>query len=193
MKQILNEQFLRMQKIAGIVTENQEPQLINESFEDLLQQLVTMAEKGEIGNEEIKNIEYELMSARRRGQTASRKASPDYAAKKAAATAKASITKAQNKKDSEASLKRFRDSLASEKAETEKRKSTNKLPLSISTYWNGLKNTKKALGDFAKYYSERFIPAGPGGVDDIYLELKPKFKDQSFDGAEKAWNLFSEG
>ena len=190
MKQSLNEQFIRMQKLAGVITENQEPQLINESFEDLLQQLVAMAEKGEIGNEEIKNVGYELMSARSRGQANRRKASPDYADKKAAAIAKAAITKDQNKKNLEKSSKKFADTLAAEKAEEEERRSTNKLPLDIGTYSIGVKATKKALGDFAKYYSERFIPAGPGGVDDIYLELKPKFKDQSFDGAKKVWNFY---
>jgi hypothetical protein len=190
MKQPLNEQFTRMQKLAGVITESQEPQLINESFEDLLQQLVAMAEKGEIGNEEIKNVGYELYSARSRGQSKARKSSPDYEEKKAAAIAKAAITRDQNKKDLEKSSKKFADTLAAEKAEEEERRSTNKLPLTIMAYGMGVKGTKKALGDFAKYYSEDFQPAGPGGQDYYTLELKPKFKDQSFDGAEKVWNFY---
>lgn len=186
MKKILNEQFIRMQKLAGVITENQEPQLINESFEDLLQQLAAMAEKGEIGNEEIKNVGYELMSARSRGQANRRKASPDYADKKAAAIAKAAITRDQNKKNLEKSSKKFADTLAAEKAEEEERRSTNKLPLDIGTYSIGVKATKKALGDFAKYYNE--YESG----DETRLELKPKFKDQSFDGAKKVWNFYDE-
>jgi polyhydroxyalkanoate synthesis regulator phasin len=190
MKQLLNEQFIRMQKLAGIITENQEFQPINESFEDLLQQLSAMAEKGEISNDEIKKVASELMSARRRGQSNARKSSPDYEEKKLAAISKAAVTRDQNKKDLEKRSKEFQANLAAEKAAEEKRRTTNKLPLTISAYGMGVKGTKKALEDFAKYYSEDFQPAGPGGQDYYTLELKPKFKDQSFDGAEKVWNFY---
>lgn len=199
MKQPLNEQFRRMQKIAGIITENQEPQLINESFEDLLQQLVTMAEKGEIGNEEIKNIEYELMSARRKGQSNARKASPDYAAKKAAAIAKAAITRDQNKKDSEVSLRKVKDKLAADRAEeekrkvdTEKRRADNKLPLTLKVFVYG-DDTEKALGKLAKNYTYFKIPAyGPGGQSEQGYNLKPELKNKSFDNAKIAWDIYDE-
>jgi len=58
------------------------PRLINEGFEDLLQQLSSMAEKGEIGNEEIKSIQNTLMSARRKGQQKVRQTQPGYEDKK---------------------------------------------------------------------------------------------------------------
>ena len=38
----------------------------------------------------------------------------------------------------------------------QERRSTNKLPLSMSAYKKGLKGTKNALGEFAKYYSDKF-------------------------------------
>ena len=199
MKQPLNEQFRRMQKIAGIVTENQESQLINESLEDLLQQLVTMAEKGEIGNEEIKNIEYKLMSARRKGQSNARKASPDYADKKATAIAKAAITRDQNKKDSEVSLRKVKDKLAADRAEeekrkvdTEKRRADNKLPLTLNVFVYG-DDTDKALGKLAKNYTYFETPAyGPGGQSEQGYNLKPELKNKSFDNAKIAWDIYDE-
>ena len=47
-------------------------------FKTIMQQLIDMAAKGEIGNDEIKSIEYQLVSARRKGQSALRKASPAF-------------------------------------------------------------------------------------------------------------------
>jgi hypothetical protein len=155
-----------------------------------MKQLSDMAAKGEIGKDEIRNVEYTLMSARRKGQLDARKNEPGYADKKAASLAKATATKAQSKKDSEIRKAKFdAESKADAQAEQERR-STNKLPLSMSAYRMGVKGTKKALGDFAKYYSDKFNPAGPGGQDSYSLELKPKFKDQSFDDAKNAWDFY---
>jgi hypothetical protein len=159
-------------------------------FETLMQQLSDMAAKGEIGNSDIKNVEYTLMSARRKGQSDTRKNEPGYDEKKASSLAKAAATRDQSKKDSEASSAKFD---ADYKANTQaiiNRKSTNKLPLSISAYGMGVKGTKNALGDLAKYYSERLQPGGPGGQDSYNLELKPKFQDQSFDDAQIAWDVY---
>lgn len=159
-------------------------------FETLMQQLTDMAAKGEIGNEDIKNVEYTLMSARRKSQSDARKNEPGYDEKKASSIAKASATRDQSKKDAEASSTKFD---ADYKVNTQaiiKRKTTNKLPLSISAYGMGVKGTKNALGDLAKYYSERLQPGGPGGQDSYNLELKPKFQDQSFDDAQTAWDVY---
>jgi hypothetical protein len=159
-------------------------------FETLMQQLSDMAAKGEIGNNEIKSVEYTLMSARRKGQSDARKNEPGYAEKTAASLAKAAATKDQSKKDSEIRKAKFdAESKADAQAEQERR-STNKLPLTIGTYSMGVNRTKKALGEFSKYYSEKFIAAGPGGQSDVNFMLKPMFKDQSFDNARIAWDLY---
>lgn len=199
MKQTLNEQFRRMQKLAGIITENKELQTINESFEDLLQQLKAMAEKGEISNEEIKSVEYELMSARRKGQANARKTSPDYADKKVAAVSKAAATRDQNKKDSVANLKRFKDKLATDKAgkekrraEDEKRRKANKLPLTLKVFVYG-KDTEKVLGNLAKNYTYFETPAyGLGGQSDQGYNLKPELQNKSFSNAKIAWDIYDE-
>ena len=159
-------------------------------FKTIMQQLIDMAAKGEIGNDEIKSIEYQLVSARRKGQSALRKASPDYAAKKDDVIAKAANTRVQNKKDIEADLKAYQAGLEAEEQEIQKRKSDNKLPLEISAYWGGIKKTKKSLDNLAKYYSDKFNPAGPGGQDYYSLILKPKFVDQTFDNAQTAWDVY---
>jgi hypothetical protein len=198
--------LIRMNQLAGIITEGQAKKMmevldenkvtsqstqqhINESFEDLLQQLTTMAEKGEIGNDQIKSIEYSLMSARRKGQSDTRKNQPGYDAKKSSSLEKAAVTRVQNKKDEEDRLTRNKSERDTKEKEEQERRSTNKLPLNISAYRRGVKGTKNVLGDLAKYYSERFLPAGPGGEDSYDLELKPKFQDQSFDNAQIAWNI----
>lgn len=159
-------------------------------LETLIQQLSDMVEAGEIGNADIKDISYRLEMARRRKISADRKADPNYASKKAAAAAKAANTRAQNKKDDEADLKAYKAGLDAEEREIQKRRSDNKLPLIINADWIGVKKTKKALGDLSKYYSEKFIPAGPGGQSSVRLELKPKFKDQTFDNAQTAWDVY---
>ena len=159
-------------------------------FETLMQQLSDMAVNGEIGNNEIKSVEYTLMSAYRKRQSDARKNEPGYSEKKAASLAKAAATKAQNKKDDEENRKAYRAELEAEEQLEQERRSTNKLPLSISAYGMGLKGTKKVLGDFAKYYSDKFDPAGPGGQSSYSLELKPKFKDQTFDNAQTAWDVY---
>jgi hypothetical protein len=159
-------------------------------FETLMQQLSDMAAKGEIGKDEIRDVEYTLMSARRKGQLDARKNEPGYADKKAASLAKAAATRDQSKKDLEASSAYFNAKLKADAQAEQERRSTNKLPLSMSAYRMGVKGTKKALGDFAKYYSDKFNPAGPGGQDSYSLELKPKFKDQSFDDAKNVWDFY---
>jgi hypothetical protein len=53
----------------------------------------------------------------------------------------------------------------------------------------GVNGTKKALGKFSKYYSEKSIPGGPGGQDNVNFMLKPEFKDQSFDNAQIVWDI----
>ena len=75
-----------------VVTESK-PKFINEGFEDLIQQLSAMAEKGEIGTEEIRSIKDTLMNARKQGQLVARKADPEYAAKRSSAAQKAAVTK----------------------------------------------------------------------------------------------------
>jgi hypothetical protein len=203
----MNKETLRMQMLAGLITESEyktmlnedktiiyntqsKSQLINESFEDLIQQLKSMAEKGEISNDEIKNIERELMSSRRKGQLNTRKSSPDYSEKKAASKSQAAITRDQNKK-SESDLNAKYDAREKEIFQADQeRRATNKLPLSISTYGMGIKGTKKILGDFAKYYAEVYQPAGPGGEESTSLELKPKFNSQSFDSAKEVWEFY---
>jgi hypothetical protein len=159
-------------------------------FETLMQQLSDMAAKGEIGNNEIKSVEYTLMSARRKGQSDARKNEPGYAEKKAASLAKAAATKDQSKKDLEASNAYFNAKLKADAQAEQERETSNKLPLTIGTYSMGVKKTKKALGEFVKYYSEKFIPAGPGGQEDVNFVLKPKFKDQSFDNARIVWDVY---
>jgi hypothetical protein len=203
----MTQEQLRMQMLAGIITEGQykdmlnenktiiyntqsKSQLINESFEDLIQQLAAMAEKGEISNDEIKSVEYKLMSARRRGQSNTRKASPDYSEKKAASIAQAVITRDQNKKSAADISSKF-DAREKEILQVDQeRRATNKLPLSIDTYGKGVKGTQKILGDFAKYYTKVFIPAGPGGENSTDLKLKPQFNSQSFDSAKEVWNFY---
>jgi hypothetical protein len=158
-------------------------------FETLMQQLIDMAASGEISNDEIKNVEYTLMSARRKGLSNTRKNEPGYAEKVASSVSKAAATKDQNKKD-------FKDLQAKLDAENkekrrsdQERKISNKLPLTILTYSMGVNGTKKALGKFSKYYSEKSIPGGPGGQDNVNFVLKPEFKDQSFDNAQIVWNI----
>jgi hypothetical protein len=159
-------------------------------FETLMQQLSDMAAKGEIGNSDIKNVEYTLMSARRKGQSDARKNEPEYADKKAASLAKAAATKAQSKKDSEASSAKFDADYKASVQSTKDRRTNNKLPLTISMYFLG-KDTKEYLGDLAKYYTYFFQPAyGPGAQSDQGYNLKPKFQDQSFDNAQIAWDLY---
>jgi hypothetical protein len=163
--------------------------VINESFEDLLQQLSDMAIKGEIGTDEIRGIQDTLMSARRQGQSATRKASPDYAAKKVASAEKASATRSQNKKDSEERMMRFKTDSDARNKETQERKASNKLPLTIDTYMKGVEKTKQLLGDLAQYYREVTPMQGPGSSGAIDLKLKPAVADQSFDNAQVAWNV----
>jgi hypothetical protein len=180
---------LRKYLVENKVTTNS--RMLNEGFEDLLQQLSAMAEKGEIDNDQIRGIQDTLMSARRQGLSAAHKNDPDYAAKKAASAEKAAATRTQNKKDSEERSMRFKADLQAREQETQEREASNKLPLSVSAYGKGVEGTKKALGGLAKYYSERFHPAGPGGQDFYSLELKPQFQDQSFDDAQIAWDFTS--
>lgn len=61
-------------------------------FNTILSRLVQMAEKGEIGLEDIRNLENTLMTARRRGQQAIRQSQPDYQEKRAASIQKAKET-----------------------------------------------------------------------------------------------------
>lgn len=159
-------------------------------FKTLVQQLIDMAAKGEIGNDEIKSIQYQLVSARRKGQSDLRKTDPNYATKKADAAAKAANTRVQNKKEEEEFLKTTKDAEEAEKQLIQQRRSDNKLPLEISAYWRGIKTTKKSLGDLAKYYSDKFNRSGPGGQDYYSLILKNKFKDQTFDNAQTAWDVY---
>jgi len=56
-----------------------------------------MAEKGEIGLEDIRNLEDTLMTARRKGQQAIRQSQPDYQEKRAASIQKAKETTASFK------------------------------------------------------------------------------------------------
>ena len=67
-------------------------------FETLMQQLTDMIAKGEVGKDEIRNVEYTLMSAYRKRQSDARKNEPGYAEKKAASIAKAAATRDQSKK-----------------------------------------------------------------------------------------------
>ena len=163
-------------------------------FETLMQQLSDMAAKGEIGNTDIKSVEYTLMSARRKGQSDARKNEPGYAEKKAASLAKAAATKDQSKKDLEASSAKFNAEYEAEYnasvQSTKDRKANNKLPLTLSVFYNG-KDTKKSLDNLAKYYTYFSKPAyGPGAQDEQGYNLKPKFQNQSFDNAQIAWDIF---
>jgi hypothetical protein len=160
-------------------------------FETLMQQLSDMAAKGEIGNSDIKNVESTLMSARRKGQSDARKNEPGYAEKKAASLAKAAATRAQSKKDfdDEDDDDNDDDYKASIQS-TKDRRTNNKLPLTLSIFYNG-KDTKKSLDDLAKYYTYFLIPAyGPGAQSEQGYNLKPKFQDQSFDNAQIAWDIY---
>ena len=168
----------------------QSNKLINEAFEDLLQQLSAMAEKGEIDNNQIKSIENTLMSARRQGQSAARKNSPDYAEKVAAAKEKAALTRAKNKKEDEEWAMRYKAELEAKQKEEQERRASGKLPLTIDTYMKGVEKTKQLLGDLAQYYREVTPMQGPGSSGAIDLKLKPAFKDQSFDNSQVAWNVY---
>jgi hypothetical protein len=129
------------------------------------------------------------MSARRQGQSAARKNDPGYAAKKAASAEKAASTRTQNKKDSEERMMRFKADSDARNKETQERKASNKLPLTIDTYMKGVEKTKQLLGDLAQYYREVTPMQGPGSSGAIDLKLKPAVADQSFDNAQVAWNV----
>ena len=159
-------------------------------FETLMQQLTDMAAKGEIGNEDIKNVESTLRSARRKGQSDARKNEPGYDEKKASSLAKAAATRDQSKKDSEASRTKFDADYEAAAQATKDRRANNKLPLTLSVFYNG-KDTKKSLDDLAKYYIYFSNPAyGPGAQSEQGYNLKPKFQDQSFDNAQIAWDIY---
>jgi len=164
--------------------------MLNEEFEDLLQQLSAMAEKGEINNDQIRSIENTLMSARRQGQSAARKNSPDYAEKVAAAKEKAAATRAANKAQSKKWEEEWAAMDKEREQEEQDRRASGKLPLTIDTYMKGVKKTKQLLGDLAQYYREVTPMQGPGSSGAIDLKLKPAFKDQSFDNSQVAWNVY---
>jgi hypothetical protein len=168
----------------------QSNKLINEAFEDLIQQLSAMAEKGEIDNTQIKSIENTLMSARRQGQSAARKNSPDYAEKAAAAKEKASATRAANKAQSEKWKEDWAAMDKEKEQEKQDRRASGKLPLTIDTYMKGVEKTKQLLGDLAQYYREVTPMQGPGSSGAIDLKLKPAVVNQSFDNAQVAWNVY---
>lgn len=172
------------------ITTQTKPQIINESFEDLLKQLSDMATKGEIGTDEIRSIKDTLMSARRQGQSAARKNSPDYAEKVAAAKEKASATRAANKAQSEKWKEDWAAMDKEREQEEQDRRASGKLPLTINTYMKGVEKTKQLLGDLAQYYREITPMQGPGSDGSIDLKLKPAVVDQSFDNAQVAWNVY---
>jgi hypothetical protein len=84
LQQLIKEEIQSVLNKENYTSSN--PKFINEGFEDLLQQLSSMAEKGEIGNEEIKSIQNTLMSARRKGQQNIRQTQPGYEDKKKSST-----------------------------------------------------------------------------------------------------------
>lgn len=179
---------LKKYLVENRVATESKPKFINEGFEDLIQQLSAMAEKGEIGTEEIRSIKDTLMSARKQGQLAIRKADPEYAAKKSAAAQKAAVTRAANKERDEeirARAKAERDA----KAQDEKdRRASNKLPLDIGTYWYGEDKTKQYLGDLAQYYGS-YVSRG-WSDEEVRLKLRSEFVDKTFDNAQVAWDVY---
>jgi hypothetical protein len=166
---------------------NTESKPINEGFEDLLQQLAALAEKGEIGTEEIKSIKDTLMSARRQGQSAIRKADPEYAAKKSSAAEKAAATRVANKKRDDEMRARVKARHDAEEQDEKDRRASNKLPLDIGTYWYGDK-TKQYLGDLAQYYSS-YLSRGYN-QDETRLKLKSDAIDKTFNNAQVAWDVY---
>lgn len=178
---------LRKYLVENRTTETKS-RFINEGFEDLLQQLSSMAEKGEIGTEEIRSIKDTLMAARRQGQSAARKADPNYAAKKAASAEKAAATRAQNKKDSEEMRARYKAQRDAEEQDEKDRRASNKLPLDIGTYWYGIDKTKQFLGDLAQYYSS--YESRGWSDSETRLKLKSDVIDKTFDNAQVAWNVY---
>jgi len=69
----------------------------NSEFSTMLDKLLQMAEKGEIELGDIRGIEGQLISARRRGQQAIRQSQPDYQEKKKASIEKGKATNASFK------------------------------------------------------------------------------------------------
>mgnify|MGYP003336248341 CR=1 FL=1 len=160
---------------------------INEGFEDLIQQLSVMAEKGEIGTEEIRSIKDTLMAARKQGQLAVRKVDPEQAAKRSAAAQKAAITRAANKKSDDEMRARMKAERDAKEQDEKDRRASNKLPLDIGTYWYGDK-TKQYLGDLAQYYGS-YISRG-WSDEETRFKLRPEFVDKTFDNAQVAWDVY---
>jgi hypothetical protein len=106
----------------------------NTKFTNLLNQLYQMAEMGEIGLEDIKNVGYELTQARRRGQQNQRKSSPDYVDKQQAALQKSKDTKSQNKAYIDLSMQKSKEQADKSREEREYRKKNNLLPLTADNY-----------------------------------------------------------
>ena len=179
---------LKKYLVENRVATESKPKFLNEGFEDLIQQLSAMAEKGEIGTEEIRSIKDTLMNARKQGQLAIRKADPEYAAKKSAAAQKAAVTRAANKKRDDEMRARMKAQRDAEAQDEKDRRAYNKLPLNIGTYWYGEDKTKQLLGVLAKYYGS-YVSRG-WSDEEVRLKLQPEFVDQTFENAQVAWDVY---
>lgn len=128
--------------------------------DQMIQQLISMAEKGEFDNDQIRNLGQQLTSARKRYFTAQR--SPE--SYKAAAE-KAKQTKIQQKIDGEAESERSRKMANQQDAIIKARRDGGMLPYSLDDY-----NRKPN----PKYYT--FIMNDPGSGVGLY-KLRDKYKN----------------
>ena len=128
--------------------------------DQMLQQLIAMAEKGEFDNDQIRDLGYQLTSARKRYFTAQR--SPE--SYKAAAE-KAKQTKAKNDADSEIFLAKSRERDIQTASVMKARRDGGMLPYNLDDY------SKKPN---PKYYT--FIMNDPGSGVGLY-KLRDKYKN----------------
>jgi hypothetical protein len=170
----------------------QEKEDTNPKFTSMLNQLLQMAETGELDLDNIRRIESQLMTARRRGQQTKRSSDPDFADKKSSAIQKSKDTRKQSKDDLEKFMQRSREQDDNQRKETQARRNNNQLPQLIDAYSYGYRKIEnwldKLLPMWEDYYEFRNTPQ-PGGDNMQAFYLLPSAKDIKVNNASEIWRI----
>lgn len=169
---------MAMKKLG--LSEGEQMNEVESSFEDILAQIRTLSAQGKL-NMTRGEASQAVERAIRNGRNDFAKSQPDYAEKMAARKGKAAATKAASAEQSKQWKSEFAAQRQADAAARQARQDNNQLPLRYDTAFTDIESR---IGDLARYYDKRGV-----GTDSEALILKPQFADRSFSDEviAKAW------
>ena len=162
------------------LSEGEQMNEVESSFEDILAQIRTLSAQGKL-NMTRGEASQAVERAIRNGRNDFAKSQPDYADKMAAKKEKAAATRAASAEQSKQWKSEFAAQRQADAAARQARQDNNQLPLRYDIAFTDIENR---IGSLASYYNK--VAAG---TDNAALILKPEYRDRSFSDEviAKAW------